>query len=145
MGTLYLRVNLEAMFLLSHQAPAEQSKPTSSNAEAHTIICVLHHEQNGHVVSPARQDQRLCKIDRMCQHPAKKFQNADRHADVGIDQRRGQEAHEPGDQDCPGRQGPSGEDAEGCQEDSQTGQANGRQNREESQESGSPPLGPLGR
>jgi hypothetical protein len=69
----HLRVDLVAGFFICHHAGAEESEQAASNAKAHSVIRVLHDEQDGHIVRPAGQEQCFSKINGMGESPAKKF------------------------------------------------------------------------
>ncbi len=94
MRAFHLRVDGVAGFFFRDHAGAEKCENTFAHFETHTIIRVLHHEQDGHIVRPAWQNERLCKVNGMSERPAKEIENAAWDAEVLVDQRRSKETHE---------------------------------------------------
>ncbi len=70
MRTFHLGVDLIAGFRIGDHAPAEQGKDAAPDAEAHAIIGVLHDQQDGDVVRPARQDHGFGKVKRVGDQPS---------------------------------------------------------------------------
>ncbi len=93
-GAFHLGADLVAGLAFSDHAAAEQGEKAAPHAETHAVIGMLHHQQDGDIVRPARQEHGPGKVKRMGKSPAQEAQNPHGDADIGVDQGGSQEAHQ---------------------------------------------------
>ncbi len=91
---IHARADAFVQVWLGHQPAPEERQQAAPQAEFHAVIHVLHHQQDRHVMRPARQHHRFQVVQRMRQAPPQRLPHPHRHTVAVRDERRRDEAHQ---------------------------------------------------